>query len=329
MPPPQPPAQERAAIPVPSPDLSRAGTSAASGRVADRGHLLTEQPHAASALLDRMTTGEILRLMHAEDARAVQAVGDALSQGEAAALLVLRALVRGGRLIYVGAGTSGRLGVLDAAECPPTFSVPADLVQGVIAGGPEALVRAREGAEDDPAAGFAALRERGVAGLDAVVGITAGGTTPFVAGALEAARAAGASTALVTCVPDAPLAGLADVTVAVLVGPEILTGSTRLKAGTATKLVLNMLTTSAMVGLGKVYGNRMVDLQVTAAKLEDRGRRILREFLGIADDEAGALLAGAGGNVKTALVMARRRVDRQTALRLLQERAGFVRDLLA
>jgi N-acetylmuramic acid 6-phosphate etherase len=294
----------------------------------ERGHLLTERRHPGSIDLDRMSTRQILELMHAEDRAAAEAVGAALDQVERAAALVLGRLRDGGRLLYVGAGTSGRLGVLDAAECPPTFGTPPGQVVGILAGGPEALVRAREGAEDDAAAGAAAVRDAGVAGRDAVVGLAAGGTTPFVAGALAEARAAGAATALVTCVPDPPLGPLADVTVAVLVGPEILTGSTRLKAGTATKLVLNMLTTSAMVGLGKVYGNLMVDLQVTADKLEDRGRRILRDLLGVTYDEAGELLRRAEGSVKAALVMGRRGVGRAAALELIAARGGFVRELL-
>jgi N-acetylmuramic acid 6-phosphate etherase len=296
--------------------------------VVERGHLLTEQPHPASADLDRMTTREILELMHAEDLKAVEAVGRALDGVQRAAGLVLESLRRGGRLIYVGAGTSGRLGVLDAAECPPTFSTPPEMVQGVIAGGPEALVRALEGAEDDEAAGGAGVRERGVGARDVVVGIAAGGTTPFVVGALDEARRVGARTIFLICVRDAEVGPEVDLVVSVPVGPEILTGSTRLKAGTVTKLVLNMLTTSAMVGLGKVYGNRMVDLQVTAAKLEDRGRRILRDILGVDYDRAGELLRRSEGSVKLALVMASRGVDRPTAERMLREKGGFIRELL-
>lgn len=294
----------------------------------DRGHLLTEQPNPASAELDRLAPREILELMHAEDRRAVEAVGAVLADVERAAALVLEALREGGRLIYVGAGTSGRLGVLDAAECPPTFSTPPELVQGIIAGGTAALVRAQEGAEDDPQAAAEALRRAGVGARDVVVGIAAGGTTPFVAGALAEARAAGAHLVLITCVPDSSLASLVDVTVAPLVGPEIITGSTRLKAGTATKLVLNMLSTSAMIGLGKVYGNLMVDLQVTGDKLEDRGRRILRDLLGVGYERAGNLLRESGGSVKVALVMGRKGVTRAEAERLLAERGGFVREML-
>jgi N-acetylmuramic acid 6-phosphate etherase len=294
---------------------------------AERGHILTEQPLPASADLDRLSPRQILELMHHEDRLAVEAVGRVLDQVERAAALVLEAFRNGGRLIYVGAGTSGRLGVLDAAECPPTFSTPPEMVQGVIAGGPDALVRSREGAEDDGPGGAAALRERSPGPRDVVVGIAAGGTTPFVAGALAEARRAGSRTILLTCAPEADL-GEVDVEVVVAAGPEVITGSTRLKAGTATKLVLNMLTTSAMVGLGKVYGNRMVDLQVTAAKLEDRGRRILRDLLDVTYERAGELLRESGGSVKLALVMARRAVDRETAERLVGERRGFIRDLI-
>ena len=294
----------------------------------ERGHLLTEKPHPLSGGLDRMSLREILQLMHAEDQRAVEAVGAALDDVERAAAVVLDRLRSGGRLIYVGAGTSGRLGVLDAAECPPTFSAPPEMVQGIIAGGPEALSRSREGAEDSVSAGGEAVREAGVGARDVVVGIAAGGTTPFVAGALAEASAAGAGTVLITCVTEAPLAREANLTIRLLVGPEIITGSTRLKAGTATKLVLNMLTTTAMIGLGKVYGNLMVDLQVTASKLEDRARRILRDLLGVGYEEAGELLRQSGGNVKTALVMGRRGVNRETAGRLLAERGGFVRELI-
>jgi N-acetylmuramic acid 6-phosphate etherase len=293
----------------------------------ERGHLATEQPHPASAELDRMTLREVLELMNREDGNAVAAVGRALTQIERAAELVIEAFRSGGRLIYAGAGTSGRLGVLDAAECPPTFGTPPDMVQGVMAGGPQAVVRPREGAEDDPGDGAAAIRERDVGPRDVVVGIAAGGTTAFVAGALSEARRAGARTVLLTCVPEASL-GDVDLTVSLAVGPEILTGSTRLKAGTATKLVLNMLTTSAMVRLGKVYGNRMVDLQVTASKLEDRGRRILRDVLGVRYEEAGQLLRSSGGSVKLALVMARRGVGREAAQALLRETGGFIRPLL-
>ena len=293
----------------------------------DRSRLLTESVNPRTADIDTLEPRAILDRIHAEDLQAVTAVGEVLDQVVAAVERVVRAFREGGRLIYVGAGTSGRLGVLDAVECPPTFGTDSSLVQGVLAGGPEAMWRAREGAEDSPEDGAAAIVEREVGPRDVVMGIAAGSTTPYVLGALREAIRRNAGTVFLTCVPpaDAPIAREVDVVIAPLTGPEVIAGSTRLKAGTATKLVLNMVTTAAMVRLGKTYGNLMVDLQVTAAKLEDRGRRILRDLLGIDYDEAGVLLAEAGGRVKTALVMRRRGVGREEAERLLVEADGFLR----
>lgn len=293
----------------------------------DRSRLLTESVNPRTADIDTLEPRAILDRIHAEDLRAVAAVGDVLDDVAAAVERVVRAFRSGGRLIYVGAGTSGRLGVLDAAECPPTFGTDPSMVQGILAGAPEAMWRAREGAEDSPDDGAAAIAERDVGERDVVLGIAAGSTTPFVLGALREAIRRGAGTVFLTCVPpsDAPIAREVDVVIAPLTGPEVITGSTRMKAGTATKLVLNMVTTAAMVRFGKTYGNLMVDLQVTAAKLEDRGRRILRELLDMDYDEAGALLAEAGGRVKTALVMRRRGVGRGEAERLLAEADGFLR----
>ena len=293
----------------------------------DRSRLLTESVNPRTADIDTLEPRAILDRMHTEDLQAVAAVGEVLDQVAAVVERVVRAFRDGGRLIYVGAGTSGRLGVLDAAECPPTFGTDPSLVQGVLAGGPEAMWRAREGAEDSPDEGGAAIAERDVGPRDVVMGIAAGSTTPFVLGALREAIRRNAGTVFLTCVPpaDAPIAREVDVVIAPLTGPEVIAGSTRLKAGTATKLVLNMVTTAAMVRLGKTYGNLMVDLQVTAAKLEDRGRRILRDLLGVGYDEAGALLAESGGRVKTALVMRRRGVGREEAERLLIEADGFLR----
>lgn len=259
--------------------------------------------------------------------RAVEAVGRILDDVARAVDRVVEAFRAGGRLIYVGAGTSGRLGVLDAAEIPPTFGTDPDLVQGVIAGGAEALVRAREGAEDDPGAGAGAIAERDLGRADVVVGIAAGSTTPYVLGALREAARRGATTIFLTCVPDAgerPDIEV-DLVLAPPVGPEAIAGSTRLKAGTATRLVLNAITTGAMVRLGKTYGNLMVDLRVHSAKLEDRGRRILCELLEIGYEEAGDLLGKAGGRVKTALAMHRLGVDRAEAERRLEEADGFLR----
>jgi N-acetylmuramic acid 6-phosphate etherase len=230
-------------------------------------------------------------------------------------------------LIYAGAGTSGRLGVLDAAECPPTFGSDPAMVIGVVAGGAEALVRSKEGAEDRADEGEAAMTGLDVGPGDVVVGIAAGSTTPYAIGALREARRRGARTVLLACVPrqDIEIAGEVDLVIAPLTGPEVIAGSTRMKAGTATKLVLNMLTTTAMVRIGKTYGNRMVDLQIGSEKLADRGRRIVRELLGVPAGEAERLLEAAGGSVKTALVMGRRKVDRAEAERLLDAAGGFLR----
>lgn len=294
---------------------------------ADRSRLLTEGINPRTADIDALDPRAIVELIHEEDERAVAAVGEVLGAVAAAVERVVAAFRSGGRLIYVGAGTSGRLGVLDAVECPPTFGTPRELVQGILAGGTEAMWRAREGAEDSAEEGAAAIAEHGVSARDVVFGIAAGSTTPFVLGALREAIGRGAQTVFLTCVPpaDAPISAEVDLVIAPLTGPEVIAGSTRMKAGTATKLVLNMVTTASMVRIGKTYGNLMVDLQVTAAKLEDRGRRILRRLLGIDDVDAGELLADAGGSVKTALVMRRRGVDREEAVRLLAEADGFLR----
>lgn len=293
----------------------------------DRSRLPTEGINPRTADIDTLEPRAILDRIHAEDRRAVEAVGEVLDEVAAAVDRVVRAFQSGRRLIYVGAGTSGRLGVLDAAECPPTFGTDPAQVQAVLAGGPEAMWRAREGAEDSVESGAAAIAERAVESGDVVLGIAAGSTTPFVIGALREAIRRGAETVFLTCVPpsEVPIAREVDVVIAPLTGAEVIAGSTRMKAGTATKLVLNMLTTTAMIRMGKTYGNRMVDLKVTAAKLQDRGHRILRDLLDISYGQAEELLAGAGGSVKTALVMHRRGVDRAEAERLLERAGGFLR----
>jgi N-acetylmuramic acid 6-phosphate etherase len=293
----------------------------------DRSRLPTEGVNPRTTDIDTLEPRAILDRIHVEDRRAVEAVGEVLDDVTAAVERVVAAFESGGRLIYVGAGTSGRLGVLDAAECPPTFGTDPTMVEAILAGGPDAMWRAREGAEDASEDGAAAIAGHAVGERDVVLGIAAGSTTPFVIGALREAIRRGAGTVFLTCVPpaDVPIAGEVDVVVAPLTGPEAIAGSTRMKAGTATKLVLNMVTTTAMVRMGKTYGNLMVDLQVTAAKLEDRGRRILRDLLGVTYEEAGDLLAAAGGRVKTALVMQRLEVDREEAERLLAEAGGFLR----
>lgn len=270
----------------------------------------TERRNPRSADLDLLDPLALVDRFVTEDARVPLAVGEARGAIAAAMALVEEAFRSGGRLTYVGAGTSGRLGVLDASECPPTFGTPPELVQGIIAGGRDALIRSVEGAEDDPAAGAAAMDTRGVGAADVVVGIAASGTTPFVHGALERAKARGARTVFFTCAdPVVALVHLCDVVIQVDVGPELVTGSTRLKAGTATKLVLNMLTTGALVRIGKTWGDLMVDLQVTNAKLADRGERIVMAAVGASRESARVAIAAAGGRVRTAIVMLHDGID--------------------
>lgn len=283
---------------------------------------LTEQRNPRSDGLDRMSALEIVRLINREDRAVAEAVGREAEAVARAVELAVEAFRAGGRLIYVGAGTSGRLGVLDAAEMPPTFGTDPEMVQGVIAGGAAALVRAQEGAEDSPEDGGRAIDEREAGPRDFVVGIATSGTTPFVHGALARARQRGARTGFLLCTPPADALRRAhDVVIAPLTGPEVITGSTRMKAGTATKMVLNAVTTGAMVRLGKVDGNLMVDLQVTCAKLQDRGERILMATLGLGRERARELLARADGHVKTGLVMHRLGVGADAAREAL-ERAG-------
>lgn len=288
---------------------------------------LTEQRNPRSARIDQLTTLEIVDLINAEDRMVAEAVHEEREEIAHAVDLVVDCFRRGGRLFYVGAGTSGRLGVLDSAEMPPTYGTDPALVQGVIAGGYAALVRAQEGAEDHPEDGAVAIDERGVGADDFVLGIATSGTTPYVHGALRRARERGARTGFLLCTyPTEELLRAHDVVIAPLVGPEVITGSTRMKAGTATKMVLNTITTSAMVRLGKVYGNLMVDLQVTCEKLRDRGQRILMETLGVDRPAAAELLERAGGHVKTGIVMGKLGLGRDDArLRLDQEGGVIVR----
>ena len=290
---------------------------------------LTEQRNAATAAIDAASPEEIVRLINAEDAKVPVAVAAASSEIARLIELTEAAFRKGGRLVYAGAGTSGRLGVLDATECPPTYGSPPEMVVGLIAGGPPALVRSVEGAEDSPAAGERDLAEIGVSAHDVVVGIAASGTTPYVGGALEFARRTGAATALVTCAEPPPrMREICDVLVVVLVGPEAITGSTRMKAGTATKLVLNTLTTGAMVRLGKTWGNLMVDLRAWNEKLVDRSERIMMEATGLPRNEARAVLGAAEGRVKPAIVMARRGVSLAEAERLIDCASGRLREVL-
>jgi N-acetylmuramic acid 6-phosphate etherase len=290
---------------------------------------LTEQRNPRSRRIDRLTPREVVELINAEDRTVAEAVGreaDALAR---AVELVAETFRGGGRLLYVGAGTSGRLGVLDAAEMPPTFGTAPEMVQGIIAGGYGALVRAREGAEDDREQGGRDLEERGVGPGDFVLGIATSGSTPYVHGALARARELGARTGFLLCTPPPPdLREEHDVVIAPLVGPEVITGSTRMKAGTATKLVLNTITTGAMVLTGKVWGNLMVDLQVTCQKLQDRGERILQVTLGLDRARANRLLDAAEGRVKTAIVMERLGVGRAEAEARLDAAGGRISEAL-
>ena len=286
---------------------------------------LTEQRNPRSQRIDELDALGIVDLINAEDRMIAAAVGEERESIARALELAEAAFRAGGRLIYVGAGTSGRLGVLDAAEMPPTYGTDPEMVRGIIAGGYDALVRSQEGAEDHPEDGAIAIDEVGVRPEDFVLGIATSGTTPYVHGALARARELGASTGFLLCTyPPSDLLEEHDVVIAPLVGPEVITGSTRMKAGTATKLVLNTITTGAMVRLGKVYGNLMVDLQVTCEKLRDRGERILEAMLDIDRDEASELLERADGHVKTALVMGRLQVDAPEARDRLHAAGGVI-----
>jgi N-acetylmuramic acid 6-phosphate etherase len=290
---------------------------------------LTEQRNPESMQIDTLDPLQIVDLINAQDRLVAEAVGAERESIALAIALAEKAFRAGGRLVYVGAGTSGRLGVLDAAEMPPTYGTDPAMVRGIIAGGHAALVRAQEGAEDRPEAGAAAMDEIQVDERDCILGIATSGTTPFVHGALARAREIGAKTGFLLCThPSAELVDTHDVVIAPLVGPEVITGSTRMKAGTATKLVLNTITTGAMVRMGKVLGNLMVDLQVTCAKLQDRGERILQEVLGIERQAATDLLEQAGGHVKTALVMGRLGVDAGEAQDHLQAAQGVLTRIL-
>lgn len=297
--------------------------------IPNRRHIRTEQPNPASRQLDVMPIEQAVLLMNQEDQRAIAAVGAQSAAIAVAVEMVAAAFRRGSRLIYVGAGTSGRLGALDAAECPPTFSTDPGMVVGVIAGGPAALTRSIENVEDDATAGAAAMENLTVGADDVVFGIAAGGTTPFVYGALDEARRRQAKTIFLVCTAREHVTATVDLVIALETGPEVLTGSTRLKAGTATKLVLNTVTTLAMVQLGKVMGNTMVDLDATKnSKLVDRGARIIEELTGRNRDESLELLFQAQGQVKRAIVMHHRRCDSATADRLLADAGGRLRNVL-
>jgi N-acetylmuramic acid 6-phosphate etherase len=286
-------------------------------------HLLTERRNPVSEHIDTLPTVDILRVINDEDRKVADAVAAVLPHIARAVDGIVERFRAGGRLFYIGAGTSGRLGVLDAAECPPTFSVPAEMVQGIIAGGESALSRATEASEDDASSGERDLLARGFGAADTLAGIAASGRTPYVLGAIDAARRLGGLTIGIACSPGSPLAKAAEIAIELIVGPEVVTGSTRMKAGTATKLALNMITTASMIKLGYVYGNLMVNVQPRNEKLRDRARRIVRDAANVADDEAAALLAEAG-DVRTAIVMAKRSVSRDEARQLLSAAGGRI-----
>lgn len=294
----------------------------------ERGHLLTEQVNPDSLNLDQLSSVEFVELFNREDKKAVAAVENAKQDLAKAIDLTAESLKQGGRLFYVGAGTSGRLGVLDAAECPPTFCTPPELVQGIIAGGAGALIRSSEDLEDRAEDGEAAMAQREITEIDVVVGITAGGTTPFVHGAINAAKSRGATTIFMACVPSQQVSIEADVDIRLLTGPEILAGSTRLKAGSATKLALNILSTGVMVKLGKVYGNRMVDVAVTNQKLRDRALRILQDLTNLSREAAGVLLESSGKWVKLAILMHETGLDKEQGTRILSQHQGNLREAI-
>jgi N-acetylmuramic acid 6-phosphate etherase len=296
--------------------------------IKDRSRLTTEKRNPRTAAIDALPTLAIVNLINAEDRRVAPAVAKQRKAIARAVDIIVDRFRAGGRLFYVGAGTSGRLGVLDASECPPTFGVPRTLVQGVIAGGRRALVRSIEGAEDSERDGRIALQERKVRPTDTVVGIAACGLTPFVRGALNYARKIGAATVFLTCAPEAAQQVPADVLINPVVGPEVITGSTRMKAGTATKLVLNTLTTAAMIRIGKTHGNLMVDLKATNEKLKDRAQRIVSELTGLPKQKAKALLAKADNETKTAIVMHHKKTTAPRARRLLKQNQNSLRQTL-
>lgn len=290
--------------------------------------LLTEQVNPASRNIDSETTAGMLRIVNQEDQKVAPAVEREIPRIAEAVDRITAAIRDGGRLFYIGAGTSGRLAMLDAAECPPTFHVAPDLVEGIMAGGEAALARAAEANEDEPQAGRRDLAARAFSPRDALVGIAASGRTPYVLGAVAAARELGALTIGISCTPDSELARAVEIAITPLVGPEVIAGSTRMKAGTATKLVLNMLSTAVMIRLGHVHGNLMVNVQPKNSKLEDRARRIIAQSAEVSYERAGELLHQAGQNVKVAIVMARLHLDQKAAEAKLAASGGRIAEAL-
>ncbi len=289
---------------------------------------LTEQENPRTAQISSLPTDEILRLMNEEDARVPEAIGRVLSEITKAVNEIVRRLENTGRLFYIGTGTSGRLGVLDASECPPTFGVSPDLVQAIIAGGYDACYRAVEASEDDEEAGGRDLDQRGFTKADVLVGIAASGRTPYTVGAVNHAKEIGAMTIAITCVPNSPIAKAAEIPIIPIVGPEVVAGSTRLKAGTAQKLVLNMLSTATMIRLGYVTGNRMTNVQTRNVKLRARAIRILQSELGLNEHEAAAALDSARGSLPTAIVMKQSGQSFDEATRALAQSRGVIAEAI-
>ncbi|HEY3368402.1 MAG TPA: N-acetylmuramic acid 6-phosphate etherase [Symbiobacteriaceae bacterium] len=295
----------------------------------DLDKLVTERINERTKDLDSLSTADLVRAMNDEDKLVALAVEQVLPQVAQTVDIMVNAIRHGGRVFYIGAGTSGRLGVMDASECPPTFSVSPDLIQGIIAGGFGALVRSSESMEDSEAEGLKDLQEHGVNAGDVVIALAASGRTPYAIAALEGAKALGARAVGLTCNPDSEMARVAEVTIAPVVGPEAISGSTRLKAGTAQKLVLNMLSTATMVRLGKTYGNLMVDVRPTNAKLVERARRIIMQATNSDYETASRALDGSGNQVKVAVVMCLAGADAELARAALDEAGGFVRQAVA
>jgi N-acetylmuramic acid 6-phosphate etherase len=294
----------------------------------DRSKLITEQRNPKTLDIDSKSTSEIVDIINSEDSNVIDAVNKERRNITRAVDLVVASFRIGGRLFYIGAGTSGRLGVLDASECPPTFGTDPELVKGIIAGGNDALTRSIEGAEDRHEDGEQAVKKYGIRPEDTVVGIATGGTTPFVHGALAQANSIGATTIFLCCNPDTDPSEEVDVIIRPITGPEVIAGSTRMKAGTATKLILNTLTTAAMIKMGKVYENLMIDLQAKNVKLKDRAERIIMVLTDLDRDSAGKLLTKANGNVKTAIVMHKLQTGYEEAMNKLEKHNGFVRKVI-
>lgn len=290
--------------------------------------LTTEQRNLKTMNIDQYSTKQILAVMNEEDQTVALSVQQALSNIELATEMVYQSLQTGGRLYYVGAGTSGRLGVIDAAECPPTFRTDPEMVKGIIAGGKVALFHAVEGAEDDWEAGMSDLKNERVSKKDVVIGITASGRTPYVIGAVSYANSIGAKTISLTCNEKSELGEAAKISIETLVGPEVLTGSTRLKAASAHKMVLNMISTAVMIKLGKVYENLMVDLKASNYKLEERAKRIVSAITEVSEDQVDKVLLDANQDVKVAIVMVKADVNVDEAKRMLSEKGGLVRQAI-